>query len=642
MVKNHVTKAIKVYEYINECRRSWFTKIVRLANESLSEFKERWTDEASRISRVPEIMQISSFIDGCKCPELAKRFSEKIPKTVTEMMMRVDDFIRSEKAYRTAEIPRGEKLDAYRRDNPTYRQDQNSNRPPFRGDRRRVNHREDFRPRRNDYYAPYAPARNDNTNRANYRTDYPRNETNRRDTRPIDLNILTKAPKEILATEHQLRLPAPPPLRGKPARENLDKYCDYHGERGHLTNDCHNLKEQLKKAMETGKLDHLLKDVRQRDRAPPRGNNQTNHGRIINMVRYEGNERKRKVTEQDEKWMNAPISFPSILPGDASDEPLIIEAEIEGYTVRRVYVDQGASVEVMYEHCFLNLDPSIRARLAETNTPLVGFAGEAIRPLGKIELEVRFGSEGLYRRTTMKFAVVRSPSPYNVILGRSGIKELRAIPSTIHAMMKFPTPRGVATLVTRSIIIAECRILEEKFLLRKEMEAGISPAPAVVDNDERTEEVMVHPAHPDQPVTIGTNFSPEGRKQLINLLKNNKDVFAWEPSDMTGVPRWIAEHKLNVNVNDKPVAQKKRFFSEEKNQAINKDVEEWLKAGIVRPVRYPAWISNPVLVKKQDDSWRMCIDFKNLNSSCQKDYYPLPEIDWKIESVMGFKYKNSL
>lgn len=126
---------------------------------------------------------------------------------------------------------------------------------------------------------------------------------------------------------------------------------------------------------------------------------------------------------------------------------------------------------------------------------------------------------------------------------------------------------------------------------------------------------------------------------MITLLKNNQDVFAWEPSNMTGVPRSVAEHKLNLNVQDKPVAQKKRFFSEEKNQAINKDVEEWLKAGIIRPVRYPTWISNPVLVKKPCDSWRMCIDFKNLNSSCLKDYYPLPEIDWKIKSIMGFRYK---
>ncbi|PWA56002.1 hypothetical protein CTI12_AA361720 [Artemisia annua] len=70
---------------------------------------------------------------------------------------------------------------------------------------------------------------------------------------------------------------------------------------------------------------------------------------------------------------------------------------------------------------------------------------------------------------------------------------------------------------------------------------------------------------------------------------------------MIGIPRRITEHRLNVNVQDKPVAQKKTF-SAEKNQAITKEVEERLRSGIIRPVRYPTWISNPVLVKKPDDT----------------------------------------
>lgn len=83
--------------------------------------------------------------------------------------------------------------------------------PHNRGDRRRNNYRDDFRGWRNDHYAPYGQARNENANRIDYRTDHKRNDAYRRDTRPIDLNMLTKAPKEILATEHQLRLPPPPP-----------------------------------------------------------------------------------------------------------------------------------------------------------------------------------------------------------------------------------------------------------------------------------------------------------------------------------------------------------------------------------------------------------------------------------------------
>ncbi|GKB59622.1 hypothetical protein Tco_0915808 [Tanacetum coccineum] len=67
---------------------------------------------------------------------------------------------------------------------------------------------------------------------------------------------------------------------------------------------------------------------------------------------------------------------------DASDEPLIIEAEVEGYLVRRVYVDEGSSVEVMFEHCFENVPAKVRAGLRETRTDLVGFAGEVAKPLG--------------------------------------------------------------------------------------------------------------------------------------------------------------------------------------------------------------------------------------------------------------------
>ncbi|GJW88078.1 hypothetical protein Tco_0163418 [Tanacetum coccineum] len=66
--------------------------------------------------------------------------------------------------------------------------------------------------------------------------------------------------------------------------------------------------------------------------------------------------------------------------------------------------------------------------------------------------------------------------------------------------------------------------------------------------------------------------------------------------------------------------------------AVTKEVAEWMKAGIIRPIWYPTWISNLVLVQKVNGTWRMCIDFKSINSACLKDYYPLPEIDLKIKT----------
>ncbi|GJR86819.1 hypothetical protein Tco_0210830 [Tanacetum coccineum] len=62
-----------------------------------------------------------------------------------------------------------------------------------------------------------------------------------------------------------------------------------------------------------------------------------------------------------------------------------------------------------------------------------------------------------------------------------------------------------------------------------------------------TEEVSVNPSFPDQLVTIGEGLSDAAKGQLKGLLKDNIGVFAWEPSDMTGVSRRVIEHALNVN-----------------------------------------------------------------------------------------------
>ncbi|GJR74435.1 hypothetical protein Tco_0086800 [Tanacetum coccineum] len=191
--------------------------------------------------------------------------------------------------------------------------------------------------------------------------------------------------------------------------------------------------------------------------------------------------------------MNVPISFLAISLEDISEEPLIIEAEVEGYLVRQVYVGEGSSFEVMFKHCFENLNPKIKGKLKETQTDLVGFAREVSKPLGKIELEVCLGNGGLSRRTSMKFIVVRA-------------------------------------LVTRTIIIAECRRLEKKQMVEEDVPEGKGEVAV-------TEEVLVNPSFPDQLVTIGGGLSEARKDQLKCLLKDNMGVFAWEPSDMTGVPR---------------------------------------------------------------------------------------------------------
>ncbi|GKB83927.1 hypothetical protein Tco_0950822 [Tanacetum coccineum] len=360
----------------------------------------------------------------------------------------------------------------------------------------------------------------------------------------LTLGSLVSTPKEILATEHQLCLPQPPPLVGVPSKENLNKYCDYHNEKGHSTNDCFHLKKQLEIALESGKLNHLVKDVRQRGKGGQKGSG-PQKGKVINMVRCQAKDQKRKSTMIDKELMNVPITFPPILAQDLLEEALMVEAEVEGYLVRMIHI-----------------------------------LGEQVKPLGKIKLDVCFGGDGLCRRTITKFTVIPALSPYNIILGRLGLKQLQSIPFTIHGMMKFPTSWGIATLVSQTTTVFKCRRATKKQAVKPSKEADPQGKVSL------TKKVLVKPAYPDKLVAIGKNLSPVGSAQFKSLLKKNKDIFAWESSDMIGVPRRIIKNALNANPSITPVSQKRKVFSLENIQVVTHEVVEWLKADIVRPMSF--------------------------------------------------------
>nr|GFC27002.1 reverse transcriptase domain-containing protein [Tanacetum cinerariifolium] len=147
------------------------------------------------------------------------------------------------------------------------------------------------------------------------------------------------------------------------------------------------------------------------------------------------------------------IFFPIIGEEDGTEGPMIIEAEIGGHCVHRIYVDGGSSSEILYKHCFSKFRPEIKNQLISANTPLVGFSGEIIWPLRQISLLVKIGDEEHSTSARMNFMVVRSPSPYNGIIGRTGVRKIRAIPSTTHGMIKFLVAGGIVTLQSSRIIL---------------------------------------------------------------------------------------------------------------------------------------------------------------------------------------------
>nr|GEV70119.1 reverse transcriptase domain-containing protein [Tanacetum cinerariifolium] len=142
-----------------------------------------------------------------------------------------------------------------------------------------------------------------------------------------------------------------------------------------------------------------------------------------------------------------------------------------------------------------------------------------------------------------------------------------------------------------------------------------------------------------QTIAIGSTLTEEGRKELCSLLRRNLDIFAWKPVDMTRVPRHIAEHRLYIREGCLSVKQNKKGQAPERNKAIYEEVEKLMDAGIMKEVHYHSWLSNTVMMKKHDGSWRMCMDFKDLNKACPKAGYPLPKIGWKVESLCEHPFK---
>jgi hypothetical protein len=121
----------------------------------------------------------------------------------------------------------------------------------------------------------------------------------------------------------------------------------------------------------------------------------------------------------------------------------------------------------------------------------------------------------------------------------------------------------------------------------------------------------------------------------VYFLCANADLFAWSPSDMPGIPRKVAEHSLDILSHSRAMQQWLWDFDEERRRAIRVELRKLLKVGFIKKVLHPTWLANPVLVKKKNGKWRMCVDYTGLNKACPKVLFPLPRIDQIVDSTVG-------
>ena len=134
---------------------------------------------------------------------------------------------------------------------------------------------------------------------------------------------------------------------------------------------------------------------------------------------------------------------------------------------------------------------------------------------------------------------------------------------------------------------------------------------------------------------VSSELPPQEKEMLIDFLRENVDVFAWDAYKASGVDPDFICHHLNVNPSVTPKKQPPRRLSKEHANAIKEEVMKLKKAGAIKEVFYPEWLANTVVVKKKSGKWRVCVDFTDLNKACPKDPFPMPRIDQLVDTTVG-------
>ncbi|GAV60533.1 hypothetical protein CFOL_v3_04063, partial [Cephalotus follicularis] len=193
-----------------------------------------------------------------------------------------------------------------------------------------------------------------------------------------------------------------------------EKYCRYHCDHGHDTEECRQLKNHIEDLIRKG---HLRKYV---DRDAPQGRREER--------REEAPRQQEEKQQQQPRGAEEVISFSEAdyegvrLP---HDDPVVVTLLVELFTMKRILLDSDSSADILYKHAFDQL--RIPAdQLKPVKTPLVGFTGETIHPLGSINLSMVAGTAPRQTQVKMTFLVVDTPSPYNAIIGRPGLNLLEA------------------------------------------------------------------------------------------------------------------------------------------------------------------------------------------------------------------------
>ncbi|GKD16968.1 hypothetical protein Tco_1206126, partial [Tanacetum coccineum] len=332
--------------------------------ESTKDFMQNIKTKSRNVKGAPECMRIFGFMHGITNSELINCMHDNILKSMDEMMRVTTMFLRGVVA--ASNQARKKTLLAWRQQEA--------------GRKQNFDRKGDFK----------------NQQRLKRRDD--------------KFTLLIKSPKEILALD-KAKFKTPPPMTTPMEKRISNKFCEFYEEVGRK------------------QLSHKLRVLKQRSgkdqpKAAKNGEmSRKDKAMAIMMVQPWQKVARQSITQSFSPDLE--ILFVPLGDKDGTKGPVIIEAEIGGHFVHRIYVDRGSASEILYEHCYNRLRPKIKNQMVPATAPLIGFSREIIWPIGRILLPVRIEDAEHSTSTWMNSVVVRSPSPYNKIIGRPGTAKER-------------------------------------------------------------------------------------------------------------------------------------------------------------------------------------------------------------------------
>ncbi|CAJ2661901.1 unnamed protein product [Trifolium pratense] len=158
------------------------------------------------------------------------------------------------------------------------------------------------------------------------------------------------------------------------------------------------------------------------------------------------------------------------------------------------------------------------------------------------------------------------------------------------------------------------------------------------------------------PAIISSKLTHLEEEKLLRVLKSNKAAMGWTISDLKGISPTFCMHKIKLEAEFKPVVQPQRRLNPTMKEVVKKEVLKLLEAGMIYPISDSAWVSPVHVVPKKGGmtvvkndknefipsrtvtGWRMCIDYRRLNTATRKDHFPLPFMDQMLERLAGQEF----